>query len=154
MPYVASKPRCDVLDNLRTLFLYTQEGHLLTFCYYCTIFPGNTEEHWWDSSTINNISTLQSSVSDHLRSQDCKHCYFEDEAQLRAGGTTESSWLTVASRVTTHQLIPNNHLYECSWTTLQFWVFYFQNRLRMHMIRFSSSADRTHLLSHRSSSTL
>lgn len=79
MPYVASKPRCDVLDNPRMLFLYTQEGHLLTFFYYCTVLPGNTGEHWWDSSTIKNISALQSSVSDPLRSQDCKHCSFEDE---------------------------------------------------------------------------
>lgn len=147
MPYVASKPRCDMLNNLHTLFLCTQEGHLLTFFYYCSILPGNTGEQAWNSSTIYNISALQSFMYDCLRPQDCKHCYFEEEEpkhrkQLRAWGVTESNWFTVAYRVTTHQLIPNNCLYKHSWTTLQFSVFYFQSRLRVHMIRYSSSVDR------------
>lgn len=151
MPYVTSKPRCDVLDNLHMLFLYTREGHLLTFFYYCTVLPGNTGEQVWDSSIIYNISALQSFVYDLLRAQDCKHCYFEDEElkrrkQLRAWGITESNWFTVAYRVTTYQLIPNNCLYKHSWTTLQFRMYYFQNRLRVHMIRYSSSADRQSLV--------
>lgn len=93
MPYVASKPRCDVLDNLHMLFLYTREGHLLTLFYNCIVLPGNTGEHVWDSGTIR---AWQSSACDPLGPQHCKRCCFEDEElkhrkQLRARGITESS---------------------------------------------------------------
>lgn len=57
MPYGASKPGCDMLGNLQTLFLDTQEGHCLFFLWYCTGEPagdgGSNAIFWgWSSQSL------------------------------------------------------------------------------------------------------
>lgn len=151
MPYGASKPGCDMLGNLQTLFLGTQEGHCLPFFWRCA---GEAAGDGW--STAHQISALQSFVDGPVRARGCKHCSVKDKGlkhrkQLRAWEMAESNDFQ-ASGVWSHQLIPHNSLSKHSWTTAQFRVVYFQDRLRMCMVRYSSSTDRSHYLSYRSSS--
>lgn len=92
MPYGASKPGCDMLGNLQTLFLDTQAGHCLPF------FWRACRDGW---STAHQIRALQSFVDAPLRGQGCKHCSVKDRGlkhreQLRAWGVAESNdflWL-------------------------------------------------------------
>lgn len=92
MPYGASKPGCDMLGSLQTLFLDTQEGHCLPFFWRAC-------RGWMEHCPPDQCCAVFCGWSS--QGQDCKHCSVKDKAlkhreQLRARGMAESNdfpWL-------------------------------------------------------------
>lgn len=142
MPYGASKPRCDVVDNLHSLFIHP--GRAFTHFFSITVpSQQGTPENTYGASSLPATSVFYNHLCVILSDpRTANTVILKIRKQLRGWEITESNWFTVAYRVTTHQLIPNNCPHKHSWTTLPCKVFYFQSRWRVPVIRYSSLADR------------
>lgn len=152
MPYGASKPGCDMLGNLQTLFLDTQEGHWLPFFWYCTGEPAG-DGALPTTSVLCSPSCTVLAVPGTAHTALMKTRDWSTEA-AESCEEWQKAMISCGFQGLQHQLTPHKSLHEHSWTSAQFRVFYFQDGLKVCMVRYSSSADRSHSLSHRSSSTL